>query len=337
MHIADDKILLGVDTGSSKTHALVAKSNGEALGFGESGCGNYEVVGYDLFQDAIHGSVNQALAMAGVEKNNISAMGFGISGYDWPAEEPLMIKAIESLEIQCDYQFVNDVSIGLIAGSDDGWGLAVDAGTGNNVRGRNREGKIGRITGNSVYSGEIGGGSEIVWLAQIAVTHAWTLRGPKTKLTQAFVDFAEVESEFALIEGICTNQIHLPPFLTEVVFRLATEGDAVANNIIKTAAIELAINANAVIKQLKLENEVFDTVLIGSVFNAGEIYIQPFRDTIHSVAPGANLLHLKVPPVVGSVLLAAEVLKIPIKKIKPRLLNSIHEHLQGKILDIDLN
>ena len=56
----------------------------------------------------------------------------------------------------------------------------MDAGAGNNVRGKDQTGKIGRITGNSVYSGEIGGGGEMVWLAQVGVTHAWTQRGPKT-------------------------------------------------------------------------------------------------------------------------------------------------------------
>lgn len=210
--------LLGVDTGSSKTHAMITTSDGKVLGFGESGCGNYEVVGYDLFRDAVEEAVNQALITAKMEKDEISAMGFGISGYDWPSEEPLMKKAIESLGIQCDYRFVNDVMIGLMAGSSEGWGVAVDAGAGNNVRGINQAGKIGRITGNSVYSGEIGGGGEMVWLAQIAVTHAWTGRGPKTSLTEAFIDFAKVETEFTLIESFCTNQIHIPPLLLKSSF-----------------------------------------------------------------------------------------------------------------------
>jgi N-acetylglucosamine kinase-like BadF-type ATPase len=115
-----------------------------------------------------------------------------------------MVEAIESLQIDCDYQFVNDVELGLLAGSENGWGVAVDAGTGNNIRGRDQSGRTGRITGNSVYFGEIGGAGEMVWLAQIAVTHAWTQRGPKTKLTTCFIDFLDVDSEFAMIEGLAT-------------------------------------------------------------------------------------------------------------------------------------
>jgi N-acetylglucosamine kinase-like BadF-type ATPase len=317
-----NKFLLGIDTGTSKTHAMLSTDTGVVVGFGEAGCGNYEVVGFDGFKDAMRESTKQALSMAGIKKEQIIGMGLGISGYDWPSEAPLMIRAIQSLEINCDFRFENDVTIGLIAGSSEGWGVAVDAGTGNNVRGRDPNGRIGRITGNSVYCGEVGGGGEMVWLAQVAVTHAWTLRGPKTQLTHAFLDFAEVDSEFELIEGLSTEQIQLPPSLAEAIFQLAARGDPVASEIITTSAYELALNVNAVIQQVNLQKRNFDLVLIGSIFKAGEQYLRPFRQTVHGFAPGANLVRLSVPPVVGAVLLAAECVGIPLPKLREPLVDS---------------
>ena len=320
-----NRYLLGIDTGTSKTHAMLSTDDGVVVGFGEAGCGNYEVVGFDGFKDAMHEATAQTLSMAGIKKEQIISMGLGISGYDWPSEAPLMIRAIQSLGINCDFKFENDVTIGLIAGSSKGWGIAVDAGTGNNVRGRDPEGRIGRITGNSGYCGEIGGGSEMVWLAQIAVTHAWTLRGPKTQLTQTFMDFAEVDSEFELIEGLATEQIQLQPSLAEEIFRLAAKGDSIASEIITTSAYELALNVNAVIKQLDLQKFNFDLVLIGSIFKAGESYIRPFRQTVHTFAPGANPVLLSVPPVVGAVLLAAEVVGISLTEIRGALIDSLRQ------------
>jgi N-acetylglucosamine kinase-like BadF-type ATPase len=321
------KYLLGVDTGSSKTHALITSINGQALGFGQAGCGNYEVVGLEGFKIAIQSAVNEALHMAGADREDIAAMGFGISGYDWPSEDPIMVEAIQSLGIDCDYRFVNDVTIGLIAGASDGWGIAVDAGTGNNVRGRDQDGRVGRITGNSFWLGEIGGGGEMVWLAQIAVTHAWTQRGPKTRLTQVFMDFAEVDSAFALIEDFTTETIHLPPMLAKEIFRIAEEGDAVAAEIVEISARELALNVNAVIKQLKFQDQNFDLVLIGSTFKAGEQYISPFRRSVQSYAPGANFIQLTLPPVIGSVLLAAEILSIVKQDIRQTLIDSLSNFL----------
>jgi N-acetylglucosamine kinase-like BadF-type ATPase len=327
--------LLGIDIGTSKTHALLSTSTGTVVGFGEAGSGNYEVVGFDGFKHAMREAAEQALTMGNISKDQIISMGFGISGYDWPSEAPLMIQAIQALEINCDFGFDNDVTIGLIAGSSEGWGVAVDAGTGNNVLGRDPDGRIGRITGNSVYCGEIGGGGEMVRLAQIAVTHAWTLRGPKTQLTQAFMDFAEVESEFDLIEGLATGQIQLPPNLAEKIFQLAVQGDSVAREIITISAHELALNVNAVIQQLDLQQRNFDLVLIGSIFKAGEPYLGPFRQMVQGFAPGANLVRLFVPPVVGAVLLAAEVVGIPPPKFRATLIESVTHFFEGRSGDTD--
>ena len=38
---------LGLDVGSSKTHALIADAAGRCVGFGAAGAGNYQTVGYD--------------------------------------------------------------------------------------------------------------------------------------------------------------------------------------------------------------------------------------------------------------------------------------------------
>jgi N-acetylglucosamine kinase-like BadF-type ATPase len=325
--------LLGIDTGTSKTHAMLSTDTGLVVGFGEAGCGNYEVVGFDGFIDAMRKATEQALSMAAIKKDQIIGMGLGISGYDWPSEASLMVRAIQSLEINCDFGFENDVTIGLIAGSSAGWGIAADAGTGNNVRGRDPEGRIGRITGNSIYYGEIGGGGEMVWLAQIAVTHAWTLRGPKTQLTKSFMDFAEVNSEFELIEGLATEQIHLPPSLAEEIFRLAAQGDSVASEIITTTAHELALNVNAVIQQLDLQQRIFDLVLIGSIFKAGEPYLRSFRQTVHGFAPGANLVWLSIPPVVGAVLLGAEVVGISLPQLRGALIDSVKHFMRVRLSD----
>lgn len=318
------KFLLGLDTGSSKTHALVSTCEGQVIGFGESGSGNYEVVGLEGFKKAMQRAADAALTMAGIEKERVSAMGFGISGYDWPSEQPVMVEAISSLGMECPYQFVNDVLLGLIAGSEKGWGVAVDAGTGNNVRGRDATGRIGRITGNSVYCGEIGGGGEMVWLAQIAVTHAWTGRGPKTRLTPMLMAFCKAETEFALIEGLATDRFQLPASLAKEVFRLAHEGDRVATEIITTSAQELAINVNAVIKQLDLKDQTFDLILIGGVFNAGALYLEPFLNTVRAFAPGINVISLTLPPVIGAILLAGEAAGIHPHQIRPRVIESFN-------------
>lgn len=317
--------LLGVDTGTSKTHALITDLAGNAIGFGESGCGNYELVGEDGLKSALKQSVDAALEMGNINKSRIGSMGFGFSGYDWPSEKPVMERAIASLGISCPFSYENDAVIGLIAGSSNGWGIAVDAGTGNNVRGRDRYGREGRITGNSVWMGEIGGGGEMVWLATMGVTYAWTKRGPKTRLTQLFLDFCDLADEDSLIEGLATDKIHLSPILAMDIIKLADKGDAVAKDIVERSARELGLNINAVIRQLDLQACDFEIVMIGSVFKAGEIYLKPFKEAIVAFAPGASFIPLSSPPVVGAVLLAAEKAELNPPNIRPNLINSTNK------------
>lgn len=319
--------LLGIDVGNSKTHALVADLSGRVLGFVEAGCGSYEVLGLDGYTQILQNITEAALASAGITRSEILGMGFGLAGYDWPSEAPIMEAGITALDIAAPFAYVNDVTIGLLAGAEAGWGVAVDAGTGNNVRGRDRDGRIGRITGNSARFGEFGGGSELVGLAVIAVTYAWSQRGPATALTQVLMDYAEAPTEAGLIEGLATAQIHLPPFLAQDILKTAAAGDPVARKIVAWNARDLGLNVNAVIRQLGIQELAFDVVLIGSLFNAGEQVIAPLRETIHTFAPQARLVRLTVPPVVGAVLLAAEAAHISTGQIRPTLIQSTESHL----------
>ena len=323
----DRAFLLGIDVGNNKTHALITDLTGNVFGFGETGCGSYEVLGLEGMTKALIQVTQDALNEAGIGKKHISGMGFGIAGYDWPAEKGVMLKAIEALGIQAPFGYVNDAVIGLLAGSEAGWGIAVDAGTGNNVRGRDQTGKLGRITGNGALFGEIGGAAEMVWQAQIAVTYAWTKRGPKTRLTNLFLDYANVQNEETLIEGLAMEEINLSPSIARDIFQLAAAGDAVASDIVTYCAKELGHNVNAVIKQLNLQDQSFDIVLIGSIFQAGEIYISPFRETIQVFAPKTNLISLTVPPVVGAVMLAAEVIHHQDDSFRTRLIKSTESKL----------
>ncbi len=321
------RFLLGIDVGNTKTHALIADMSGNVMGFAESGCGSYEVLGPDGYQEALKKITESVVLEAGIQKSNIAGMGFGLAGYDWPSEKPIMDAGIQALGIKTPYRFVNDVVIGLIAGTTQGWGIAVDAGTGNNVRGRDEKGREGRITGNGLWFGEFGGAGELVWRAMVMTTYAWSQRGPKTRLTQMFMEYAETDDENHLIEMLAMRQMQPSPIFAKEIFKLAAEGDAVACDVVNWNAEQLGLNVNAVIRQLHLENRVFEVVLIGSIFNAGEIYIKPLRETIQNFAPKAQLVGLSVPPVIGAVLLAAESISLSTHQIRQTLIESTESYL----------
>ncbi|MCK4693413.1 MAG: hypothetical protein KAT23_07265, partial [Anaerolineales bacterium] len=196
------KYYLGIDTGSTKSHALVADEYGQAVGFGRSGPGNWEGVGWDVTQSIIHEITGKALDDAGVEKAHIAGAGFGVAGYDWPEDEKPHRRIIESLWLKGPYILGNDTLIGLVAGATNGWGIVVSAGTSNNCRGRDRKGREGRIIGSGVRFAEHGSAFEIVYKAVQAVGAAWTKRGKPTQLTQTFMEITGGKDEIDLLAGL---------------------------------------------------------------------------------------------------------------------------------------
>ena len=157
---------LGVDIGATKSHALIADETGRAVGFGAAGPGNHEVVGYDGLIAALGECTGQALAMAGIDRRQIAGAGFGVGGYDWPGERGATLDAIVTLGLTCPFEAVNDALIGLLAGAEAGWGVALISGTGNNCWGWDRaRTRMGHVTGNGMMFGEYGGASDLVWKA----------------------------------------------------------------------------------------------------------------------------------------------------------------------------
>lgn len=312
---------LGVDVGSSKTHALITDQAGNALGFGESGPGNHEVVGYPGLVDALATAVEGALASAGLEKNQISGAGFGISGLDWPSEKEPIHQSIATLGFNVPLEVVNDTILGLLAGSSNGWGIAIVSGSGCNCRGWDPEHRReGRVTGDGWAMGEGAGASELVRKAIQAIAHEWTRRGPPTQLTAAFLEYTKANSPEEMLEGLVMETIRLDARAAPLVFQTANAGDPVAIEVIRWAGIELGELAKCVIRQLAFEELEFDVVLIGSMFDGGSLLIEPTRQTIQAYAPGARLARLMTPPVTGAVLLGMEAAGIrPSKSVRRNL------------------
>ena len=114
--------------------------------------------------------------------------GFGIGGYDWPAEETAMRSAITNVGITAPFKMVNDVTLGLLAGTSEGWGVAVVSGTGCNCRGWDRDHKReGRVSGYGTLMGEGAGASELIYRTMQIIGYSWTKRLPPTLLSDAFI------------------------------------------------------------------------------------------------------------------------------------------------------
>jgi N-acetylglucosamine kinase-like BadF-type ATPase len=294
---------LGVDVGGTKTHCLISDQNGKAVGFGEAGPGNHEGVGYDGLFQALKISSDLAIEQARISPNDILGAGFGIAGYDWPSERQPTLDVIGKLNLKAKIEAVNDAVVGMLAGASRGWGVGVDAGTGDNVYGINPAGQIAHMTGCGEFFGEFGGSGSVVLRAVQAVSYQWSGRGAPTSLSDAFIKLAGAKDLDDLLEGLSQGSYNLWSEAAPVVFKIANEGDQVARDVIAWVANELAESALAIIRKLKMEKDLFEVVMIGSMFNGGEVFISPFQNRIRYGASKVEFVKLTAPPVVGGVLL----------------------------------
>lgn len=298
---------LGADLGGTKTHAIIANENGQILGFGKAGAGNPQGIGHKAMLDALGQAVHEALAHSYLTLNDIQGAGFSIAGYDWPSDKPNMQKILKRLNLSCPFYFVNDAIPGLVAGTQEGWGVSVVSGTGCNCRGWDRSHqREGRVTGYGFLMGEGAGAGELVMRAMQTVSYSWSKRLPATALSEAFINYAGAKDLDNLIEGYTTGAYEIGAEAAPVVFDVAECGDALAIATVRWAGEELGEMVNAVIRQLEFEKLTFEVVMIGGMFGAGGLLIESMRDKIHSLAPGAELVRLHVSPVIGSVMIGME-------------------------------
>lgn len=315
--------VLGVDVGSSKTHAVISDFNGRGVGFGRAGAGNHEVVDYPGLVAALKQAVSQALTQANLRVDSLAGAGFGVSGYDWPSEREPTLEAIGQLGLSCPIELVNDTVLGLIAGTSQGWGLALVGGSGCNCRGIDPQGREGRVTGNGDAFGEYGGAGSVIYRALHIVSEQWSLRGPETALTQAFIDYCGAQDLDDLIEGLALERYHLRSDAARMVFEVAANGDACAQDVIRWAGSELGELAQGVIRQIDLQDEAFEVALIGSLFDGGKLYVDSLREKIHQIAPRAQLVRLNAPPVAGAVLLGLRVAGLNPAPVRARVIESL--------------
>ena len=324
------RYFLGVDAGGTKTHAIIADETGQAVGFGLAGPGNWEAVGYDGLTQNLLDITAQAVKMAKIEISQVAGAGMGLAGYDWPSQQQAHLDAIQPLKLPCPLEIVNDATLGILAGAEDGWGISVVAGTGCNCRGwsrdHRREGRV--VGGANHWSGEAAGGFDILARAMRAVTFEWVKRGPATSLTPAFLQKTGAKDLDDLVEGLYLGRFDFDPSMILLVFEIARQGDPQALEVVRWAGSELGMMAVSVINQLNLQDEAFDVVLIGSLFDGHPLMAESMRETIQRIAPGARLVRLAVPPVVGGVILGMQASGQDMHPVRTKLIETTRSLLK---------
>jgi N-acetylglucosamine kinase-like BadF-type ATPase len=298
---------LGVDGGGTNCRAAIADDEGNVIGEGRAEAANFIRVGLENAIDHIREAVDQACQRAGIEPSRIAAACIGLAGTSHPDHHRQMLAALnEALPIP-DITLETDARVALAGATGNKPGVVIIAGTGSIACGINARGRFARAGGWGPTMGDEGSGSYIGRRALEAVVMAYDYRGEPTSMMEPVLRHFGVSSPPELPPVIYDEPdkaMREIAELSKIAVKAAQEGDKVAQEILKDAAIELAIAAIAVIEQLRMERDEFQVAYVGGVFEAGELILAPLREEIERFAPHAKIAPPIDPPVIGAVKMA---------------------------------
>jgi glucosamine kinase len=245
-----------------------------------------------------------AVAELGPLPEPAPAAAIGLSGFeavsnddlDWIADTFRRSTRVESLAIASD---ALTALLGAIGRRD---GVVVAAGTGTACLAR-RGDRFAKVDGWGSLLGDAGSGFAIGRAGLDAALREHDGRGGSAPLLDA------ARERFGAVERL-PEQIYSAPVPTRTVASFAAEvgrvaqaGDEYARMILTDAARELAISARAAAARLFEPGEPCVVSYAGSIFEAGELIVEPFRKEVEERRPGASVVDPAGDPLAGALLL----------------------------------
>jgi N-acetylglucosamine kinase-like BadF-type ATPase len=171
--------LLGVDGGGTATEAWLAAPGGHVLGRGTAGPSNAKAVGPEAARGAIDAAIKAAFDAAGMKPSPVDLVCFGLAGFDRPGDRKLLAGWADQARWANRLVMVNDGELVVAAGTPEGWGVGVIAGTGSIAVGRTPDGRTARAGGWGHLIGDEGSAYGVVLDALRLVARRWDGREPR--------------------------------------------------------------------------------------------------------------------------------------------------------------
>jgi N-acetylglucosamine kinase-like BadF-type ATPase len=233
-------------------------------------------VGRDAALAALNAAVDRAFLAAGLSRQPVSATCLGLAGAARPEEQATIRAWANEVRLAEKTEVTSDVSLLLEAGTPEGWGLALVAGTGSCAWGRTSQGQIARAGGWGYLLGDEGSGYALALAGLQAVARAADGRGPATVLTSFFLEELGVREPPQLVTEVYQGNwdrarlASLAPLVMTAAFEHdyganSDQPDAVAVRIVEQAARSLAEAAAAVARQLNWQGKLIPVALAGGL------------------------------------------------------------------------
>lgn len=314
-----EPILLGVDGGGTTTVAWLADPTGNVLGRGRSGPSNAKAVGLNVARRSLQDAIEGAFSDAGLPRGPAEVACLGLAGWDRPSDRAVLESWSKAGAWARRVLTVNDGDLLLAAGTPEGWGIGVIAGTGSIAVGKAPDGRSARAGGWGYLFGDEGSAYDVAvralrWVARVADG-----RDPSHDSSDMLIgrlcEAIGASAPWELVTAIYRPEVDRKAVaaLAPIVVGAAEERSEAAGAILQAAADELVLAVRAVARKLRLFDSTstasFPLVLAGGFLLSSTPLssLLVARLHIHGIMPSAVT---PVPdPVFGALTLARRALE----------------------------
>jgi N-acetylglucosamine kinase-like BadF-type ATPase len=308
-------LILGIDAGGTSVVAWLSKNDPagalQRLGRGTAGPANPHSVGWDVALRQIDTAIAAAFADAGLPRGPVAALCLAAAGAAREAEQKRLSDWAIAHGWAATVEVVHDAQPVLAAGTPEGWGIAVIAGTGSLVFGRAPDGATARAGGWGPLLGDEGSGYAIAIDGLRAAVRAIDGRGPHTRLATdlfAALNVASADQLIAAIYDSPHDRAHLAR-LAQIVTQAAAQNDRVAEQILDHAAEALAEQVAVVTKKLNWPTSGIPVGLAGGVLTGTELVFKRLAEHLRRQSIPVSSIQVVPEPVAGAAMIARQAIR----------------------------
>ena len=304
-------LVIGIDGGATHTIAVLADARtGAELGRGEGGPSNIQAVGAAPALRELNTAVAGAFRAARVARAPVAAAALGLAGVDRSEGLDVIRGWADLVQLADRHTIANDATLLFAAGTPEGWGLAIVAGTGSIALVQDRAGNDARAGGWGYLMGDEGSAFRVGLLGLRAACRAADGIGEPTALLSALLNELGSTDPREFIPAVYRGKWDKAAIarLAPVVWATAEAGDRTATAIFDDEARELARTAAGAVAAGGLPRDGVPVALTGGMVIENAPFRERFLSALRALGVTPGPVGLVDDPVVGAVVLARKLL-----------------------------
>jgi N-acetylglucosamine kinase-like BadF-type ATPase len=305
------ELVIGIDGGATHTVAVLADAHsGAELGRGQGGSSNIQAVGVESALRELNHAVAGAFQAAHAPRRPVGAAALGLAGVDRAEGLDVIRGWADLVQLAGRLTVANDATLLFAAGTPDGWGLAIVAGTGSIALAVDRDGRDARAGGWGYLLGDEGSAWRVGQRALQTACRAADGIGPPTALLAAFLNELGTSDAREFIPAVYRGKWDKAAIarLAPVAWAAAEGGDATAAAIFAEEARELAKTAAGAVAAGGLPRDGVPVALTGGMVVENAAFRARFLAELSALGVTPGPVGLVDDPVVGAVVLARKLL-----------------------------